>query len=145
LFSINFLYYYINFILKNTWKKRGQLYNGKYWTAKHFHESINTKFSDMDEKFNAPIILLIHYSNGSHQHTKFVFTSGGEIKYVKSEDDNLTNQLWHRYWNTKKVFDKCIEMSKYFQLKKVFRENTWVVCIKWRMAREKKHKEENRF
>jgi hypothetical protein len=74
----------------------------------------------MDEKFNAPIILLIHYSNGSHQHTKFVFTSGGEIKYVKSEDDNLTNQLWTQ----KKVFDKCIEMSKYFQLKKVFRENT---------------------
>ena len=66
----------------------------------HCHESINNKIDEMADNFNASVVCLIRYPNGT-QHTKYVLTSGGGIKYAKTEDGILTNQLWHRYWNRK--------------------------------------------
>jgi hypothetical protein len=66
----------------------------------HCNESINNKIDEMADNFDASVVCLIRYPNGT-QHTKYVLASGGGIKYAKTEDGILTNQLWHRYWNKK--------------------------------------------
>ncbi|XP_045023559.1 golgin subfamily A member 6-like protein 2 isoform X1 [Daphnia magna] len=66
----------------------------------HCHLSIGSKINEMAADYNASVICLIRYPNGT-QHTKYVLVSGGGIKYSKSRDGVLTEQLWHRYWNKK--------------------------------------------
>ena len=66
----------------------------------HCHEILNTKIEEMADNYNASIICLIRYPNGTQQ-SKYVLTSGGGIKYLKSDDGNLKNQLWERHWNKK--------------------------------------------
>ncbi|KZS06439.1 Uncharacterized protein APZ42_030107 [Daphnia magna] len=63
-------------------------------------ECIGSKINKMAANYNASVICLIRYPNGT-QHTKYVLVSGGGIKYSKSRDGLLSEQLWHRYWNKK--------------------------------------------
>ncbi len=89
----------------------------------------------MADNFNASVVCLIRYPNGT-QHTKYVLTSGGGIKYAKTEDGILTNQLWHRYWNRKQGCFFTSELKLPFKKNIImfFREKTRDVCRKWRMA-----------
>ncbi|XP_045029504.1 uncharacterized protein LOC123472283 [Daphnia magna] len=66
----------------------------------HCHKSIYTKIDEMAENFNASVVCLIRYPNGT-QHTKYVLASGGGIQFAQSEDGILIDQLWVRHWNKK--------------------------------------------
>ncbi|EFX62829.1 hypothetical protein DAPPUDRAFT_336376 [Daphnia pulex] len=66
----------------------------------HCHKSIYTKIEEMAENFNASVVCLIRYPNGT-QHTKYVLASGGGIQFAQSEDGILIDQLWVRHWNKK--------------------------------------------
>ncbi|KAI9552527.1 hypothetical protein GHT06_020369 [Daphnia sinensis] len=63
-------------------------------------ECIYTKIDEMAENFNASVVCLIRYPNGT-QHTKYVLASGGGIQFAQSEDGILIDQLWVRHWNKK--------------------------------------------
>jgi|688.fasta_scaffold239486_2 hypothetical protein len=58
------------------------------------------KIEEMADNYNASIIGLIRYPNDTQQ-SKYELTSGGGIKYLKSDDGNLMNQLWEHHWNKK--------------------------------------------
>ncbi|KAK4017585.1 hypothetical protein OUZ56_033199 [Daphnia magna] len=61
----------------------------------HCHKSIYTKIDEMAENFNASVVCLIRYPNGT-QHTKYVLASGGGIQFAQSEDGILIDKLWRK-------------------------------------------------
>jgi hypothetical protein len=83
----------------------------------------------MAENFNASVVCLIRYPNGT-QHTKYVLASGGGIQFAQSEDGILIDKLWVRHWNKKQgcFFASVFKLEIVFKLKLCFSEKRQKLC-----------------
>lgn len=99
----------------------------------------------MAENFNASVVCLIRYPNGT-QHTKYVLASGGGIPFAQSEDGILTDQLWVRYWNKKQgcYLSSVFKLEIVFKLKLCFSEKRQRLCEEKGIWLERASKREKR-
>lgn len=99
----------------------------------------------MAENFNASVVCLIRYPNGT-QHTKYVLASGGGIQFSQSEDGILIDQLWVRHWNKKQgcFFASVFKLEIVFKLKLCFSEKRQKLCEEKGIWQERASKRERR-
>ena len=80
----------------------------------HCVESLATKITQMEEKYNASVNITIRFPNGSQQ-TKYHLASGGGIPYSKSEDGQQVKQLWENHFSiVQSNFESFLYSNRYF-------------------------------